>query len=508
MADQNYELEEDPQSDYENTDFSINYDIDFTKKFLDVAKAYRVTPTKADPSYIKEFNKLKKFVLPLLEQYLEDELSMKLHICIFANFFKNNTDPLETREMHLDTRSRIVLQSEEVMEKLNEIFDELSQRIETKLKLSSDWIYNYLIHADVLFLKYQPIKGKKYIPLPSYLQKHKRLLTNIKNNDENCIIWCVLAKMFPQKKNKTRPEPYRRFVKHLNTKGLKTNDHKSNIEIMEKNNETLSINVYLPDVKHNSLVAFRYSKRQKTEKNENFFEVNLLLIHEQENYHFVLIESLDSLVKALHGNSHRGLNTHFVCRNCLLIMVKSKQKDHEILCRQLGSQVVSLPPENTIYKFKNIHKELPLSFYSVIDFESYLEPASSCEKEPIKNDTDLQREYPWIKYAHERDHLLIEKCQLCSRESPCSHIRKTKSLGTHRPYAFGVKIVCTYENLYSFPLYLFHGEPWQLKEDFFKLFKTKCREIYEILHINRPVIMTPQQKIEHDNATHCKYCLR
>ena len=233
MEDQDYEVQRSPSPDWEDGDFNVNYDIDFTKKFLDVARGYRVTPKIPDPSYTKEFSKLKRFLKPLLEQYLEEELCMKLHICLYANFFRNNSDPIETRDMHLDTRSRIILQSVEIMDVLTEIFEEFTVRIETKLNLSSDWIYNYLIHADVLFLKYQPIKGKSYVPLPPYLKKHVRLLTNIKNHDANCLAWAVLAKMFPQKRNKTRPAPYRKFLKHLNTRGLKRDDYKSNIEILE-----------------------------------------------------------------------------------------------------------------------------------------------------------------------------------------------------------------------------------------------------------------------------------
>ena len=86
-----YAIQKSPKPDYENQDFHVDYDIDFTRKFLKVVHSYQVSPVVEDPSYVSEFALLKKFLQPRIEEYLEDHLSIKSYLTILAEFFKNNS---------------------------------------------------------------------------------------------------------------------------------------------------------------------------------------------------------------------------------------------------------------------------------------------------------------------------------------------------------------------------------------------------------------------------------
>lgn len=496
-----YTIQKSPEPDYANQDFNVDFSIDFSKKFLNVAHSYRVSPTYPDPSYVSEFRKLTMFLQPKIEKYLEDHLSIKLHLCIYAEFYKNNSNPVEYREMHIDTKSRPILQSDSVSNILNGIFDEFTKRIHVKLNLSSDWVYNRLIHLDVLFLEYKPVRGKQHIPLPSYLSQSTRSLTNMKNTDGNCLIYCVLAKLFPQKRNKHRPTQYIKYFNKLNLKGLK-NDYKCDVETLEKNNQHLSINVYLPDVKNQSLVGYRYSKR---EEGDGIVAIDLLLINEMENYHYVLIESLTNLVKNLHTHSK---NSFFVCRKCLSsTSTKNKMDEHKILCSSVDAQVVSLPTENlTEYKFKNEHREIPLSFVGSLDWETYLVPYSGCERKPVDENSPFKKSHKWVLYDYEVNH--IQSCKECDESSPCSNLVKTKKEGRHTPYAFGLKVACFYKDLHKFPLEIWHGEENFLKEKFLTTMKRYCTDIYAILHTNNKILMTEEDELDYQETKACKYCKR
>ena len=522
-----YSIRQSPEPDYENQDFRVDYDVDFTRKFLNVAHSYRVSPIVEDSSYISEFTKLKKFLQPKIEEYLEEHLSVKLHLTILAEFFKNHSDPVEYRQMHLDTKSRILLQTSNVAEELNEFFDIFVQKIHVKLNLSSDWVYQRLIHLDVLFLKFRPVRGLGYVALPSYLKPFRKSLTNIQNTDDHCLVLCVLAKLFPatgRGKNKSRPNQYRKYFNRLNITGLKQDYSVSDVELLEKNNPNLSINVYAPDEENQSIVGYRYSKRERKYENDDddrrLVEIDLLLIHDEGEergggvrgtnvrYHYVLIDSLSYFVKLLHTKSKKA--DFFVCRRCLSSCTTLEgMREHKILCQSVGdaAQVASLPPEGTIYKFENIHKEIPLSFVGSLDWETYLVPIQGCEPAPLDDANAVyKRSYKWLRYNHEVAHL--KRCSICNEESPCGILRPTKKEGRHVPYAFGLKIACYRKELHEFPLEIWYGEEDFLAEKFFHVAKKYCADIYAILHADNGVIMTDEDEINYEETRSCKYCAR
>ena len=146
-----YQLEEDVDEDV-NSSYEQDFGINFAKKFLNVAHSYRVTPLHPSASFVMELKNLKSYLQPKLEQYLENHKAFKLHVTLYCDFLKRNTN--EQKSFHLDTRSRIVL-SGELEDPLTDIFNELSHRIQTKLDIGSDYIYQKMQHADVLFLKYR-----------------------------------------------------------------------------------------------------------------------------------------------------------------------------------------------------------------------------------------------------------------------------------------------------------------------------------------------------------------
>ena len=120
----------------ETSDFyTIDYECDF-KKFLSVALSMRIFPKHPLPDYHDEFSRLKTVIIPQIKKYLDKKVVAKVHLAIFASFFKLNEESgeiLETKSFHLDTKSRLFFQDSPYYEKLDEIFRQLSQRIEQKL---------------------------------------------------------------------------------------------------------------------------------------------------------------------------------------------------------------------------------------------------------------------------------------------------------------------------------------------------------------------------------------
>ena len=104
--------------------------------------------------------------------------------------------------------------------------------------------------------KYEPIKGSSYLPLPDAL-KNKQAVVNIKNDDENCLHYCLRAALFPAKNNINKVSSYP-TEDGLNFEGIISPTPVSQITKVETLNN-LAINVY--GWENNKVIIHRISNQ-------------------------------------------------------------------------------------------------------------------------------------------------------------------------------------------------------------------------------------------------------
>ena len=497
-------------SEYDEDDFH-------TLKYLDVAESYRIRPKRPSPNYSIEFERLKPYLKKHINAYFERDgvLSCKVHVTLYARFWRNLTAPVLYENFHLDQHSYIVLATDDIEELLHKIFHVFTQRVHTKLEISSDLIWDRLLHLDLLYVKYDPIRGFGYVELPDYLKKFGKSLCNVKNSDNMCLVWAILSMLYPKNSQKCDPKRYKQHVPNLNLDGFDFNSSstlhsaRADLKRMEKNNEWLSICCYVMNEKEKAMNVFHVSERYHPNPQPSIKEVNLLLIHDSTGvdtavrYHFVGISNLKFLATRLHTRSKRC--DFEICRKCLSITYsKAKAEDHFLICQNNEAQRVSLPPPKTIYKFKDHAKSEPLDFCAYSDVETYVEPLLSCDPEPLKT-TPV---YGWMKYEREAVH--VKSCLQCTPESACSSIKPLQVRGRHVPYAWALKLQCFLPGYYDdFKLHVQAGlEEDILMEKYLLLLKDYCYRLYDIVNYSRGIIMTDADKQAHAEATQCKYCER
>ena len=407
---------------------------------------------------------------------------------------------------HIDQRSFSVLQTDDVNEIARQMFDKFTERIFTKLELESDYVYHRLIHADLIFVKWSPIRGRKHIETPLFLKRLNSII-NIQNTDDQmCLVWSVLAILYPKKQHRRKVKSYERHLSSLNLDGmdfteLNTKSAKSLLIKMGQNNPTLSICCYIVEEKDKAINIFYVSDRYDVSKDVSLQEINLLLIEKDGQYHFVAVKNLKALVKYLHTKSGVSTSKFQVCRRCLaLIYSERKFQDHRILCQDMEAQVVVLPKEGTIYKYKDFHKEHPLMFSAYCDMETYMVPVLGCDPKPVEK----PHEFHWVKFDRERVH--VEKCTKCTKDSGCSEIIPLQVNGRHIVYSWGLKVQCYLEGYYDFPLIIEYGPEEELMEKFLVKLKEYCVELYEIVNSPRPIIITELEEQEFQDAIYCRYC--
>ena len=462
-------------------DYTVDYDYDFTK-FLSVAKSMRIFPKNSLHNYHEEFMKLKKFIEPQIKAYVIENSAAKVHMAICANFFKmseNSDQILETKAFHLDTKSRLFFPDTPIAENLDEIFASLSQRIEQKLYLSSNFVYEKLIHADLIFLTYQPLRGYAHLPLPKRL-RNNRFLINIKNKDRSCLILSVTAALTHMNfdlstRKKQNPAYYYPLINDtLNISKLYENFNNADIDHLEKDNPNLSINVYIYDQEKNTILPNRISDRVAHANNHAGLKVvDLLFLHdsEQNQSHYVVITDLKKFCRSFHTKHRNSSNEWFLCRMCLSPFSRQNTYDfHKKLCTNVKKnhgQMVTLPQKGAKMQFSDGYKGILTPFVIFSDFECL-------SLKPTEN--------------------------AITQDETTSNI-----LNEQIPYGYALKSLCIHEQ-YDKETILTYGDKDDLKTSFFKDLKKLAHEISQLNKINYPLDWSSEERDRHYDTKHCYSC--
>ena len=104
-------------------------------------------------------------------------------------------------------KQQALLQPAEIEKTLDEAFPHILGILEKWTQNGSGWTIDYISTLWLDIAKYRPLRGGSYIPLPAAV-KNKKAVVNVKNKDDRCAVWTILAAIFPVAKNPQRPSKY------------------------------------------------------------------------------------------------------------------------------------------------------------------------------------------------------------------------------------------------------------------------------------------------------------
>ena len=132
--------------------------------------------------------------------------------------------------------------------------------------------------------------------LPEQYRNSKKGLINIRNDDDTCFQYCIIAALHPPKNKKTRIDYYQskkvqeKIVPLYNWKGVKFPTSVKDVRKFEANNK-IAINVFSLDKEDNT-----YEIHPHSISKEDFGGKAIdLLLYEK---HFILIEYLDRCINS------------------------------------------------------------------------------------------------------------------------------------------------------------------------------------------------------------------
>ena len=261
----------------------------------------------------------------------------------------------------------------------------LNEKIEKITESGSDWILNRILEVNFKVTKVSKISrlaGKSYIATPSKIVNAKMGLINVRNEDNLCFIYSILAVLKADivKINRCRPSSYQRFLSELKYDKGDMPMKLDGISKFESQNKGLAINVlsyndnpvvtYVADddvvMKHPHIDIVRRSNVADAK------QIYLLLLEQKDNYHYVAVRNIQRLM-----NIQTNISCRIQCKWCEYCLNGFRKREaydkHLLLCKKnsIGTTLYSMPTDQWL-KFSDWSKMVTPPFVIYADFESVL----------------------------------------------------------------------------------------------------------------------------------------
>ena len=255
----------------------------------------------------------------------------------------------------------------------------------------SGWRLHSIIRLELHTVRYNPLRGEKWVPLPKELA-NKKAIINPKNEDNKCFLWCVLRALNPCEENPQRIDKKLKEKENtLNMDGIEYPVSLKDIDKFENQNPTVSITVFGYERK----IVYPLRNSNNTDREHNII---LILIKEEGVNHYCLVKNLSRLLSS-QVSKHK--EKHHFCMRCLNAFWTHKSLNkHQEYCSNHEAVKIEMPKKDDILKFKNYYKGERVPFIIYADMESLIKPIQSCEPNPRGSYTKKYQKHEPIIYSY------------------------------------------------------------------------------------------------------------
>jgi hypothetical protein len=146
---------------------------------------------------------------------------------------------------------------------------DLDSEVNRFTNVGTGWSVTAILRFAIRVGRYRPLVGSSFISTPPSLML-KRALVNVLNpNNHMCFAWAVLSALHPCKSNTERISKYRRHLNFIDLLGIKFLTAVHQISRFERNNPTISINVYELGDDEKEIIPKHVTKCGKREKHRS-----------------------------------------------------------------------------------------------------------------------------------------------------------------------------------------------------------------------------------------------
>ena len=234
----------------------------------------------------------------LTESYLEDLLKtmkgFKFIETLEVTFEKDTIDSKTGKHVSIyktaffNGKAKTITKVDDIEPELNMSRQEILNTIDKSVSEGSGWVINRIDSHYINITLYKSLNGSSYMELPTELRNPKKGLINIKNKDDECFRWCHIRHLNPQTEHPERiKKEDKQSTEGLNYEGIEFPVSQKHYNKVEKQN-SIRINVF--GYEHGQPFLIHISK--ETFKDQ----MNLLLVTEDEEKHYVLIKDFNAFM--------------------------------------------------------------------------------------------------------------------------------------------------------------------------------------------------------------------
>jgi len=221
--------------------------------------------------------------------HLKKNRGIIFHTTLKVTLFKTNQDGEdESRPVYIRGKNRRMLDISEFEDLYDDSKNKIWLTFDEWLKDGSGWRIQSMDEFILKICKYTPMQGSSYLKSPNKIENSMSVV-NIKNEDNKCFLYSILAKLHPVEKHTERVLNYEPYLEDLNTNGISMPMRLQQIPKFEKQND-LTINVYMTDRTGDDIYPVYISKKRGNDP------INLLLLSDGEKSHYTLIKNFDRLL--------------------------------------------------------------------------------------------------------------------------------------------------------------------------------------------------------------------
>ena len=388
-----------------------------------------------------------------LLKILNEMKGLKFNETLKIMFEKQNGDELIKEPAYLNAEKQTITNDVGIAELLQITQQQILNKIQKWISKGSGWTIKSVDGHFINVIKYRPLRGYSYIPLPKELQNPAKGIINMKNNDNECFRWCHIRSLCPQDKDPQRIKKCdKKYVEKLDYSGIEFPVSVKQYNKIEKQNN-IRVNVFGYEEKQPYVI---YVSKEKFNSC-----LNLLLITEGEVWHYCLLKDFNKFM--YNQTKHKG-RKHF-CMYCLQGFSSERVlNNHTVDCIEInGKQAIKMPEPGSKISFTNFRKQLPAPFVIYADFEAITEKVSQ------------------------------KKSQ-------------TEQYQKHTACGYGYKVVCCYDDKFSKPAKIYRGE--MTIQKFMKDMLAEveyCQEVVKT-HFTKPLKMTEKDEESFQNMKECHIC--
>ena len=411
---------------------------------------------KKDP--LLQLQKSRRAVEYLFNNLLVQTKGFKFVETLQVKFVKHSNDKKILKNGYFNSTTDLIINETDIKLAIQASQQQILNIIAQWISEGSGWTIQLIENHYINIVNYNPLKGSSYIELPQELRNSAKGLINMKNKDNECFRWCHIRHLNPQDKDPQRiKKTDKQYIEKLDYSSIEFPVTVKQINKIEKQNN-ICINL------------FGYEEKQKfpiyisKEKYQDHME--LLLITEGENKHYVLIKDFNKFMFNQTKHEHRK----YFCMYCLQCFSREDVlTEHKNNCLSInGKQAINMPEKGDKVYFKNHHKQLPVPFVIYADFEALTEKIHGCQPNNEKSYTEAYQK--------------------------------------HTDCGYGYTVVCCCDDKYSKPVQIHRGENavHKFMENMLKEVNWCKSQIKK--HFNKPLKMTMENEIDFKKAIKCHIC--